>query len=71
MKPYINLGMMVGREMIEHRKRLVQERFNISNFYQYEAEVCENNVPFPTYLPCDLLSLYKGDVDNTVKSIRK
>ncbi|KAL2630232.1 hypothetical protein R1flu_014918 [Riccia fluitans] len=28
-----------GREMIEHTKKLVQERFNISNGYQYEAEV--------------------------------
>lgn len=57
--------------MIEHTKRLVQERFNISNGYQYEAEVCGNDVPSPTYLPCDLLSLYEEDVDNTVKSIRK
>lgn len=71
MEPYKHLGMMLGREMIEHTKRLVQERINISNFYQYEAEVCGNYVAFPTYLPCDLLSLYEKDVDNTVKSIRK
>jgi DNA polymerase delta subunit 1 len=28
-----------GREMIEHTKKLVQEKFNLSNGYQYEAEV--------------------------------